>query len=180
MKRRISARARQRVLALEVLGDPAALRLGERHHRAERLQQADEEEVRDLGMEDAAVELDPVVLRRDEVLVEERERDLVARAVDDDVGVDARAVLELDRVPVETADVRLDLDRPVGDAVEDAAGDRRVRLAEGVVGLRKAELHRVAGVELDEVVDRLLADLERDPRVVPRAGRSACRRCTSG
>ena len=36
-------------------------------------------------------------------VVEERERDLVARAVDDDVGVHARAVGELDLVAVEAA-----------------------------------------------------------------------------
>ena len=72
---------------------------------------------------------------RDEILVEERERDLVARAVDDDVGVDALPSTNRTCAPVERLDVRLRRDRAVLDAVEDPAGDRRVGLAEPVVGL---------------------------------------------
>jgi hypothetical protein len=49
---------------------------------------------------DAPEQVDPVVGRRDEVGVEEREGDAVAGAVDDDVDVLAGAVGELDLVAV--------------------------------------------------------------------------------
>src|SRR3954447_3657231 len=69
---------RQRVLPAQVLADPLALRLGERHRGAERLQQGDEEDVREPRVEDAPEQRQVVVRRRDEAGVEERERDLVA------------------------------------------------------------------------------------------------------
>ena len=116
-------------------------------------------------MEDAPEQLDVVVGRRDEVLVEERERDLVARAVDDEVGLDARAVGELDLVLVQAGDVRLGRDRAVGQPVEDPARDRRVRLAELVVGLLEAVVLHPADRLAHHQPERLLLDLERDPRV---------------
>ena len=70
--------------------------------------------------------------------VEERERHLVARAVDDDVDLLDRAVVELHPVALELGEVRLDRDLAVGDAVEHVGGDRRVRLADLVVGLGQA------------------------------------------
>ena len=177
--RRAAARGAvgQQVLAAEVVGDPLPLRLGERHDRAERLEQPDEQDVGVVRMEDAPEQLDVVVGRGDEVLVEERERDLVARAVDDDVGLDAAAVGELDLVAVEARDVRLGRDRAVREAVEDAPGDGRVRLAEAVVGLRQAVvLHVADGLLEDQPRSAFCADLERDPRVGRRAGRRGRRR----
>ena len=72
---------------------------------------------------------------------------------------------------------------PCGDAVEDAAGDRRVRLAELVVGLGEAVLLRAAVARLDHELAEELADAERQPaggedRVL--AVDAACRRRTSG
>ena len=71
--------------------------------------------------------------------------------------------------PSSSPDVRLRRHRAVRDAVEDPAGDRRVRLAELVVGLRQAELRRVADVAVDQLGDEPAADLERDPRAGHRA-----------
>ncbi len=88
MSARTSAAGRQHVVAEQVIADPLALGLGEGHDRAEGLEQADEVEAGDVGVEDAAEELDVVVGRGDEVGVEEGEGDAVAGAVDDDVGVD--------------------------------------------------------------------------------------------
>jgi hypothetical protein len=70
-------------------------------------------------VEDVLVQEDLVVRRRQEVGVEEREGQLVARAVHDEVGVDARAVGEVDPVALEAVDVRLGHDRAVGQAVQD-------------------------------------------------------------
>ena len=50
-------------------------------------------------MEDAPEQLDVVVGRGEEVVVEEREADLVARAVHHDVGVHLAAVGEADGLP---------------------------------------------------------------------------------
>jgi hypothetical protein len=118
-----------------VVGDELGLALGDRHDRPERLDEPDEVDPRHVGMEDVLVQRDLVVGRRQELGVEEREAQLVARAVDDEVGVDARAVGEVDPVALEAVDVRLRRDRPVREAVEDPAGDRGMRLAELVVGL---------------------------------------------
>ena len=73
----------QRVAAGEVVADPLGLRLGERHGRAQRLQERDEVEPGQLGMKDAPEQREVVVRRGDQRRVEEREADLVARAVDD-------------------------------------------------------------------------------------------------
>ena len=78
------------------IGDPFRLRLGQRHDRAERLDEPDEVEARVRG-NDPAVEGNPVLGRRDEVRVEERKGDLVTRAVDDEVDLLLAAVREPDR-----------------------------------------------------------------------------------
>ena len=83
-------------------------------------------------MEDAPVQLDVVVRSRDEVLIEEREGDLVARAVDDQVGLDDGPVDEAHLPAFQRLDIRLRRDRAVLDAIEDPPRDRRVRLAEAV------------------------------------------------
>ena len=103
-----------------MIAHPRALGLGERHDRAERLQQADEVEAGDVGVEDAPEQLDVVVGRGEQVVVEEGEGDLVAGAVDDDVGVRLAAVGEAHAIALERGDVRLRRDRAVRDAVEDA------------------------------------------------------------
>ena len=182
MSARISARGGQRVLARA--GRSAtqlALRLGQRHDRAERLQQPDEEDVRRCpGGRRGGTASISVVGRGDEVLVEERERDLVARAVDDDVGVTRRAVGEHDAVAVEARDVRLRRDR------------RRARCGRGcrpetvgcaspkrVVGLgQPVALHVARRAMQDQPRMIRCADRERDARVVGAAGRSAGRRRT--
>ena len=87
-------------------------------------------------MEHAAEERQVVLLCGEEVLVEERERDLVAGAVDDDVGLLRGPVGEADAVAFEALDVRLRRDLAVVQAAEDLARDGRVRLADAVVGLR--------------------------------------------
>ena len=72
------------------------LRLGERHDRPERLDEADEVEAGVLDRDDPAVERQPVVGRREDLRVEEREGDLVAGAVDDEVDLLLAAVGEAD------------------------------------------------------------------------------------
>ena len=103
----------------------------------------------DARPEDTAKQLDAIVRRREEALVEERERDAVARAVDHHVGVHARPVGELHPVGAELRDVRPRRDRAVADAVEDPPGHGRVRSAEPVVGPRQAVALGPAGVQAD-------------------------------
>ncbi|HEX4687006.1 MAG TPA: hypothetical protein VH228_09490 [Nocardioides sp.] len=114
------------------------LGLGERHDRAERLDQSDEVEAGAVRGDDPAVEVDVVVLGADHGVVEEREGDLVAGAVDDDVGLDARAVGEVHARPVEPGDRGLDRDVAVAEPAEQVVADRRVGLEDVVVGLGKA------------------------------------------
>ena len=99
--------------------------------------QPDEEEAVELGVDDAAVERDAVVGRVQELVVEEREGDLVARAVDDQVELLGGAVHELDGAPAGKArDVRLDLDVAVAQPGKEVGRDGGVGLRELVVGLR--------------------------------------------
>ena len=118
------------------------------------------------GMKDAPEQLDVVVGRGQEVLVEEREGDLVAGAVHDHIGVHLAAVREPDPVALQRGDVRLGRDRAVSDPVEDAPGDRGMGLAELVVWLGQAVALGRAGERLDRLVDHPLADRERHARVV--------------
>jgi hypothetical protein len=70
---------------------------------------------------------------------------------------------ELDLVGVQARDVRARRDRAVRDAIEDAPRDRRVRLAELVVGLGQAVvLHAPHGLAQQRLADGL-ADPERHP-----------------
>ena len=103
-----------------------------------------------VGRDDAPVERDPVVGSRDQRRVEEREADLVAGAVDRQVDLLLAAVDEADRPAArERVDVRLHGDVAVADPRQQVGGDRRVRLDELVVGLREAEVLRMAGGELE-------------------------------
>lgn len=140
----------QRNAAFEDVRDPLRLQLGYRHDRVQRLDQADEVQVLQVRVHHAPVEVDPVVTRRIEQLrIEEREADLVARAVDDLPDPLHRAVGEPHAVALEALDVGLDLYPPVADAPEQIGGDRGVGLTELVVGLGQAEVGRVAVGGLD-------------------------------
>ena len=122
MSARISARREARS-ARRGVADPLRLELGERHHRAERLQQPDEEERRGRrGGTRAGTAADRCRARRSG-RVEERERDLVARAVDDDVGLLLGAVGEAHACARQLRDVRLRRDLAVREARE--ASSRR-------------------------------------------------------
>ena len=166
MSARTSAGAGRWYSPAQEPGDPVRLRLGQGHRRAQRLQQRQEEHVVDLGMEHPAVQRQVVVGGRDQVLVEEREGDLVAGAVDDEVDVLLdRAIGEAHRRALERRDVRLGHDLAVGHAREDVVGDRRVGLADEVVGLGQPERRRAADHALDQLVHPALAQREGDARV---------------
>ena len=160
-----SARGGQRVAAGQVVADPLRLRLGERHRRPQRLQQGDEVQAGQRGMEDAPVEREVVAGRGDQRGVEEREADLVAGAVDDDVRALLAAVLEDHGARRQPREVRLGRDVAVREPREDRVADRGVRLERAVVGLGQAvALHRPdrgAQRRLHEA----LADRERHPRL---------------
>ena len=149
---------RQRVLAAQVRGDPLPLRLRERHDRAERLQQPDEEDVVDVRVEDAAEQRQVVVRRADQVRIEERERHLVAGAPHDRVDLLDRAVLEAHAVAQQLGDVRLVADLAVRDAVEEVGGDRRMRVAEVVVRSRQAVVLHLADADAVEAREDRLAE----------------------
>ena len=83
--------------------------------------------------------------------------------------MDARAVLELDLVAFEAADVWLDFDCAVRNPIEDSARDRWVRLAKLVIGLRQPEVGHLANVGVDHLADDQLSNLERDSRIGPAA-----------
>jgi len=129
---------REVVAAGEVVADPLRLQLGERHHRADRLQQPHEEHVVYPWMKHAPEQRQVVSRRRDQIRIEEREADLVARAVHDDVGVDLASVGEPHGALGQLRDVRLGRDLAVGDAREHVVGHRGMGLAEAMVGLGKA------------------------------------------
>src|SRR5688572_17829755 len=74
---------RERVPSGEKLRDPLTLRLGERHDRAEWLEEPDEHQALVRRVEDAHEQRKVVVLRLEEAAIEEGERDAVARAIDD-------------------------------------------------------------------------------------------------
>ncbi len=145
---------------------PCPLSLGERHDRSQRLEESGEEHVGDVGVDDPAEKLDAVLGGRDEVLLEEREGDLVARAVHHHVGLHRAAVREPDPSRGERLDVRLRGDGAVLDAVEDAPGDGRVGLAEAMVRLRQPVPLGWAGVAEQEPLGDPLTKLERQAGVV--------------
>ena len=115
-------------------------------------------------MKDAPVEREVVVGRGDQIRGEEREADLVAGAVDDDVRRLFAPVGEDHGLRGQPCDVRLGRDVAVREPRQDRVADRRVRLERAVVGLGQAvALHRPdrgAQRRLHEA----LADRERHPR----------------
>ena len=138
---------RQGVAALEVVGGELGLPLGDRHDRAERLDQSDEVQPGHRRVEHPFVEPDLVVSAGvKKVTAEEGERDLVSGAVDHQVGRDAAAVGEDHGVAVEPLDGGLRDNGAVGQPVEHPAGHGRVCLGELVVGLLEAVArHRSRG-----------------------------------
>jgi hypothetical protein len=91
-----------------------------------------------VGIDHAVVQGDLVVLRGDQVRVEEREADLVAGAVDDRVDLFDGAVDEPHPVAVPALHIRLDGDVAVAEPVEQIRRDRRVRREDPVIRLRQA------------------------------------------
>ena len=164
---------RQRVLALEVVGDP--LRPGPRPAASSPPAAAAgrRRSTSSIGMEDAAEELDVVVGRRDEVRVEEREGDLVAGAVDDHVDVARVPSLNSTVSPSRRRDFGLGAMVPW--AMRSRMRPETVGWASPNCGrawaARSARGRRRAG---DQRVDHALADLERDAGVLRQlVGRSA-------
>src|SRR6185312_11369545 len=83
-------RSGQRPVAAQPAADELRLALGKGEDGGQRLPEADEGQVVEVGPEDPLVETQDVARSRDERGVEERERDLVAGGVDDRVhGLDA-------------------------------------------------------------------------------------------
>ncbi len=128
---------RQRTLTRDEVGDPSGLRLGQRHDRAERLHQPDEEQSRVLRVDDPSVEVDVVLARGHHPLVEEREGHLVAGAVDDRVELGRPPVGEEHLRALEPVDVRHHGDVAVPEPGQQVVADRGVRVQHGVVGLRQ-------------------------------------------
>ena len=131
-------------------------------------------------VEDAPEQRQVVVGRGDQALVEERERDLVAGAVDDDVGLDLAAVGEHDRALGQPRDVRLGRDLAVRDAGEDVVGDRRVRLQHAVLGLRAARSAPCRRRRPQQRPEERLAHARTARPPGWRSGRAAGRTGTSG
>jgi hypothetical protein len=88
-----------------------------------------------LGVDHPAVEVDVVVGGVDHAVVEERERHLVAGAVDDDVDLGGGAVLEEHLGVLEPVDVGLDGDVAVPEPGQQVVADRGMRVQHGMVGL---------------------------------------------
>ena len=125
------------------VGHPVRLLLGQRHHRTERLDQPDEEEARVINRDDAAVEVDMVVLARvqatpgQEPVVEEREGDPVAGAVDHHVSRHLGAIGETHRRSFEPTDRRLHAEITMTQTGQQVAAHRGVRMEHGMIGLRQ-------------------------------------------
>ena len=176
-----SAARRQRVAAGEVVADPLRLRLGQRHRRAERLQQREEVQAGQVGVEDAPVERQLVVGRGDAGRVEEREADLVARAVDDDVGRARPCRRRRRRVSlVSRAMFGLGVMSPWVRRVRIVSRDRRVRLERAVVGLGQAVALHVADRGAQRRLHEALADRAAGCAAWSRTGRAGGRRRTWG
>ena len=121
------------VAAAEHLGDPRGLGLRQRHDRADRLEQAEEEQAGQVGVDGPLPQRQLVGLDRDQVVREEREAHAVAGGPDDQVGGSAGAVDEHDAVGLEPVDRGLRGDRPGREPLADLLRLHRVRLA-GLVG----------------------------------------------
>jgi len=107
--------------ALEQVRHPLRLDLGYRHDRPDRLDEPDEVQPGQVRRDDAVVQGDLVTVGADQGLIEEREADLVSRAVDHRVDLLGAAVGEADAVPVEPVDAGLDGDVAVIQLAEQAA-----------------------------------------------------------
>src|SRR5436190_893917 len=97
----------ERGLARQQVGHPLGLGFGQRHHRAERLEQSDEVEAVEVRWHDHLVERHFVLLGLEHLGRQERERDAVAGAPDDRVDRLRAAVREAHAVAVQPLDRRL-------------------------------------------------------------------------
>jgi hypothetical protein len=134
--------------------------------RPDGLHQPHDREVVPPRIEDVAVQLDAVRRCGQDLGVEEGELDPVAGGEHHEVGPHPRPVDELDLVAVEPGDHRLDRDPSPAELVEDVLADRRVRAADGVVGLGEPEARHRPVAEAQEPGQDGAPDRERDPRVV--------------
>src|SRR5206468_2820337 len=82
----------QRGCPVQQIGDPFRLRLGQRHDRTERLYETDEVQAHMGWVDDAVEQRYLVVGSGDDLVVQERERDLVACAIDDSTDLPGRAI----------------------------------------------------------------------------------------
>src|SRR6266566_3007478 len=100
----------QRRAALKQVRYPLRLELGYRHDRPDRLDEPDEAQPRQPGRDDAPVQRDVVAAGADRGLIEKREADLIAGAVDHHVDRLRAAVGEMDAAPIKPVDAGLDHD----------------------------------------------------------------------
>src|SRR5262249_6924778 len=130
-----------------------------------RLREADQCEIVDAWAEDPLEEGEPVLRRREEVIVEEGEGDLVARRPDDRVDALNAAVLEPDAVSLELRDVGLRdrIARP--EPEQQLAGHGGMSLEELVVGGGEAEVLHAARGEVGEGLREEPLEAERDARI---------------
>ena len=133
---------RQPVATGRVRRDEAGLALDKREQRGCRLGESDKRQIVDAGLEHPLVQRDVVVGSAHEVLVEEREGDVVPRGVDDDVEVGLCVVVEMHCGPVEATDIGLgdDIARP--EPQRQFHRLRRMRLEELVIGSGQPEVLR--------------------------------------
>ncbi len=137
----------QRILAYQVFADPFALQFGERHNCAERLQQANEEQVGILWVKNPAKQEQVVVPGFDNLGLEEGERHFIARAVDNAVCPLPGTIREDYAFSVKALDVRLGLDAAMRYAMEDFRANRRMSMQDRVVGFWQPEIRELADLQ---------------------------------
>ena len=125
-------------MAFEQIGHPLTLRLGQRHDGAQRLDEADEIQIRMLRRDDVQVGRQAVGFGLEKIPVEEGKGDVVAGRKDDDIDSGLGPIDEASPVAGEAFEVGADIDLAVADEVEQVVGDSRVFGAEGVVGRGEA------------------------------------------
>ena len=121
-------------IAFEQIGHPLTLRLGQRHDGAQRLDEADEIQIRMLRRDDVQVGRQAVGFGLEKIPVEEGKGDVVAGRKDDDIDSGLGPIDEASPVAGEAFEVGANVDLAVADEVEQVVGDSRVFGAEGVVG----------------------------------------------
>src|SRR5581483_2008293 len=163
----------QGVLAQQVLAHPDALQFGQRHDRAQRLEQAEEEDIAILRMENAMEELQLVVLRLNHFRLKEWERHFVAGAIDNRVELLARPVAEDDAIAIELLDIGLHFHPPVSNTREDIRTDCRMGMQRLMIGFGESILCQVSHLEAQNHPHQLALDnggepLREDRRLIQR------------